>query len=48
LAENFVVQDFAAKKIPLYYWKSNDTAEVDFNVQDGTNIVPIKVKKGKR
>jgi len=48
LAENFVAQDFAAKKIPLYYWKSNDTAEVDFIIQDGTNIVPIEVKKGKR
>jgi predicted AAA+ superfamily ATPase len=48
LAENFVAQDFAAKKIPLYYWKSGDTAEVDFIVQDGINIVPIEVKKGKR
>ena len=48
LAENFVAQDFAAKKIPLYYWKSGDTAEVDFVVQDGIHIVPIEVKKGKR
>jgi len=48
LAENFVAQDFAAKKIPLYYWKSGDTAEVDFIVQEGIHIVPIEVKKGKR
>jgi predicted AAA+ superfamily ATPase len=48
LAENFVAQDFATKKIPLYYWKSGDTAEVDFVVQDGINIVPVEVKKGKR
>lgn len=48
LAENFVAQDFAAKKIPLYYWKSGDTAEVDFVVQDGIHIVPIEVKKGRR
>ena len=48
LAENFVAQDFATKKIPLYYWKGNDTAEVDFIVQDGIHIVPIEVKKGKR
>lgn len=48
LAENFVAQDFAAKRIPLYYWKSGDTAEVDFVVQDGIHIVPIEVKKGKR
>ena len=48
LAENFVAQVFATKKIPLYYWKSGDTAEVDFVVQDGIHIVPIEVKKGKR
>ena len=48
LAENFVAQDFAKKKIPLYYWKIGDTAEVDFVVQDGVHIVPIEVKKGKR
>ena len=48
LAENFVAQHFAAKKIPLYYWKSGDTAEVDFVVQDGIHIVPIEVKKGRR
>jgi predicted AAA+ superfamily ATPase len=48
LTENFVAQDFAAKKIPLYYWKSGDTAEVDFIVQDGINIIPIEVKKGRR
>jgi len=48
LAENFVAQHFATKKIPLYYWKSGDTAEVDFIVQDSVNIVPIEVKKGKR
>jgi predicted AAA+ superfamily ATPase len=48
LAENFVAQDFAAKRIPLYYWKSGDTAEVDFVVQDGIHIVPIEVKKGRR
>ena len=48
LAENFVAQDFAAKKIPLYYWKSGDTAEVDFVIQDGIHIIPIEVKKGKR
>ena len=48
LAENFVAQDFATKNIPLYYWKSGDTAEVDFIVQDGIHIVPVEVKKGKR
>jgi predicted AAA+ superfamily ATPase len=48
LAESFVAQDFATKRIPLYYWKSGDTAEIDFVVQDGVHIIPIEVKKGKR
>ena len=48
LAENFVAQDFATKRIPLYYWKSGESAEVDFVVQSGIDIIPIEVKKGRR
>ncbi|MDR1973846.1 MAG: ATP-binding protein [Bacteroidales bacterium] len=47
LAENFVAQDFANKRIPLYYWKSGECAEVDFVVQSGADIIPIEVKKGR-
>jgi len=48
LTENFVAQDFSNKRIPLYYWKSGESAEVDFIVQSGIDIIPIEVKKGKR
>jgi len=48
IAENFVSQEFTAKRIPLFYWKSEDTAEVDFVLQIGTNVVPVEVKKGVR
>jgi predicted AAA+ superfamily ATPase len=48
LAENFVAQQFATKKLDLFYWKSEDTAEVDFVLQQGTAVVPVEVKKGKR
>ncbi|MDR2840577.1 MAG: AAA family ATPase [Paludibacter sp.] len=48
LAENFVAQTFAAKKTPLFYWKSEDTAEIDFVLQHETEIIPVEVKKGKR
>jgi len=48
LVENFVAQDFANKRIPLYYWKSGESAEVDFVVQSGIDIIPIEVKKGRR
>ena len=48
MAENFVAQQFTAKKIPLFYWKSEDTAEVDFVLQIGIDVVPVEVKKGVR
>jgi len=48
MAENFVAQQFTAKSIPLFYWKSEDTAEVDFVLQIGMDIIPVEVKKGVR
>jgi len=48
LAENYVAQQFKASQIPLYYWKNDNTAEVDFVLQLGTDIIPVEVKKGKR
>ncbi|GHT51779.1 ATPase [Bacteroidia bacterium] len=48
LAENFVAQEFARKRYDLFYWKSEDTAEVDFVLQFETEIIPVEVKKGKR
>ena len=48
IAENFVAQTFASNSIPLFYWKSNDTAEVDFVIQYDEHVVPVEVKKGVR
>ncbi len=48
LTENFVAQAFAANGHKLYYWKNDNTAEVDFVLQLGDKIIPIEVKKGKR
>jgi len=48
MAENFVAQQFTVKKMPLFYWKSEDTAEVDFVLQIDTDVVPVEVKKGVR
>ena len=46
LTENYVAQHLASNAVPLYYWKNDNTAEVDFVVQQGTEIIPIEVKKG--
>jgi len=46
IAENYVAQSLAANGIPLYYWTSDNRAEVDFVVQLGDDIVPVEVKAG--
>lgn len=48
LYENFVAQSLTANEIPLYYWKNENTAEVDFVIQQGENVIPVEVKKGNR
>ena len=48
LTENYVAQCLVAKNIPLYYWRSDNTAEVDFIWQNDMQIVPIEVKSGIR
>jgi predicted AAA+ superfamily ATPase len=48
IAENYVAQAFTAKSIPLHYWKSVETAEIDFVFQDNVDVIPIEVKKGLR
>lgn len=48
MTENYVAQVFASKGYPLYYWRSENTAEVDFVLQQGLDVVPVEVKKGKR
>lgn len=47
LAENYVQQQLTAQGVsPIYYWTSGNSAEVDFIIQHGTEIVPVEVKSG--
>lgn len=46
LAENYVAQSLAANGHPLYYWESKNSAEVDFVLQLGTDVIPLEVKAG--
>jgi predicted AAA+ superfamily ATPase len=48
IAENYVAQAFAANLIPLHYWKNDNTAEVDFIIQKGIDVIPVEVKSGVR
>jgi predicted AAA+ superfamily ATPase len=46
VTENYVAQQLIAKGYNLYYWESSGTAEVDFILQKGGQVIPIEVKKG--
>lgn len=46
LTENYVAQQLAAKDYLLYYWESEQTAELDFVHQKANEIIAIEVKKG--
>jgi predicted AAA+ superfamily ATPase len=48
IAENYVAQAFAANRTPLFYWKNDNTAEVDFVIQSGMEVIPVEVKAGVR
>ncbi len=47
LTENYVAQELiAAKNLPLYYWTSEGSAEVDFLIETESGIYPVEVKAG--
>jgi predicted AAA+ superfamily ATPase len=46
VAENYIAQTLVSNGRHLYYWTSENTAEVDFVLQNGTEIVGVEVKKG--
>ena len=47
MTENYVLQSLVANfEVMPRYWMSSGTAEVDFVLQDGLNILPIEVKSG--
>ena len=44
ITENYVMNELINQKKVPYYWKSGNTAEVDFIYEKAGNIVPIEVK----
>jgi predicted AAA+ superfamily ATPase len=44
LTENYVAQELWSKENQINYWKSSNTAEVDFLINIKGNIIPIEVK----
>lgn len=48
ISENYVAQALICNGFPLYYWKNDNTAELDFVLQIAGEVIPVEVKKGKR
>ena len=46
LAENYVAQQLTARGYELFYWESDGSAELDFVLQKGREIIGIEVKSG--
>jgi predicted AAA+ superfamily ATPase len=46
VAENYIAQTLVSRGYPLYYWASENTSELDFILQNETDIIGIEVKKG--
>ena len=44
IAENYVAQVFRTNGISLYYWKSNNMAEINFLLYNEDGIIPVEVK----
>lgn len=44
MAESYVAEQLTALGYPLHYWASQNTAEVDFVIQQGEYSVPVEVK----
>lgn len=46
IVENYVEQQLNINFDHIYYWKNNNTAEVDFVIYNKDGIIPIEVKAG--
>ncbi len=46
LTENYVASAFKSNNLPLYYWTSSSSAEIDFILNIEDNVIPVEVKAG--
>lgn len=48
ITENYVANQLVCNGYDLYYWKSSNSAEIDFLLYTDDGIIPIEVKSGNR
>ncbi|MCL1804876.1 MAG: ATP-binding protein [Clostridiales bacterium] len=44
IVENYIAETLASNGYELYYWESDSTAEVDFVIMAGGDLIPVEVK----
>ena len=44
--ENYVLNELISNGVEPYFWRSGNTAEVDFVFEKGGQIIPVEVKSG--
>jgi len=47
ITENYAAAQFVSGGIPLYYWRNENSQELDFLLDTQDGIIPIEVKSGK-
>lgn len=45
--ENYVADEFANQRIPLFYWQGQNGSEFEFLLNSNGSIIPVDVKKNK-
>lgn len=48
ISENYVAQALVCNGFQMFYWKNENTAELDFVIQIAGEVIPVEVKKGRR
>ena len=44
--ENYVAEGLLQNRYDLYYWESDNTAEVDVLIQKDSHVIPVECKAG--
>ncbi len=48
IAENYVLNQLVSNDLQIYFWKSNNSAEIDFIIYNESGLIPIEVKSGNK
>lgn len=47
VTENYVIQSLAAQGRSLFYYKPDESMEIDILLEDGDSVIPVEIKSGR-